>query len=219
MPTTLARDQFDKWTQHKAQDAQLTTHQQDTVLHFVDVLYSELCMELIHRTYSDKTELSRLLVQAYPQHEAEILTVLPPIFAQYEIAEHSNLLTTTMALIGTITRQQRKATSWLGVLSEANQQLMEMILIDSPDVDGPQEDWIPLDAPSPTLTMSTTTGYSTFNTTGSRRRGLPTPADIARDPFFHCYLEASKAMRTHATNTVMDGRSTGSIDKHPLTAT
>ena len=92
-------------------------------------------MELIHRTYSDKTELSRLLVQAYPQHEAKILTALTPIFAQYEIAEHSNLLATTMTLIGTITRQQRKATSWLGVLSEANQQLMEMILVDSPDMD------------------------------------------------------------------------------------
>ena len=172
-------------------------------------------MELIHRTHSDRTELISRLTQAHPQREDEITTALPPHFAQHEITEHANLHAMTMALISTIIRQHRQATSWLGVLSEANQQLMEMIITDTPNVVCPQEEWIPLDEPVIPSTVSTTSHWTAPKNARSRRKGLPTPDDIASDPSFHSFLEASKAMRTHATNTVLDGRSARAADKRP----
>ena len=207
MPTTLAREQFDKWIQNKSQDELLTKHQQDTVLHFVDILYSEFCMELIHRTLSDRTKLITRLTQAHPQHEDEIKTLLPPLFVDYEFSEHNNLHASTLALIRTINHQYRQAFSWCGHLSGANHQLIEMILIDTPDMACPQDDWIPLDEPTLPNTVSTTSQWSAVKHVRSRRKTLPTPEDIARDSSFHSFLESSRAMRTHAVNTVMAGRS------------
>ena len=215
MPNTLARDQFDKWIQNKSLDELLTKHQQDTVLHFIDILYSEFCMELVHRTLADRTELINRLTHAHPQHEDEFRTLLPPLFVDYECAEHNNLHASTMAIIRTITHQHRQAFSWCGHLSEANQQLIEMILIDAPDMASPQDDWIPLDEPTLPTTVSTTYQWSVAKNVRSRRKTLPTPEDIARDPSFHSFLEASRAMRTHAVNTVMAGRSLGPTDRHP----
>ena len=158
--------------------------QQDTVLHFVDILYSEFCMELIHRTHADRIELINRLTQAHPQHEDEIKTLLPALFTEYECSEHTNLHSSTMALIRTINHQHRQAYSWCGLLSEANQQLMEMILTDAPDMACPQDDWIPLDEPSLLSTVSTTSSWSVAKIARSRHKVLPTPEDIARDFFF-----------------------------------
>ena len=53
MPLTLARTQFDQWTSTKLPDNLLTVPQLDIVLHFTDIIYTELHMATEIRNFQD----------------------------------------------------------------------------------------------------------------------------------------------------------------------
>jgi hypothetical protein len=78
MPHTFARDRFDSWHATKRQDDCLSVEQLHTVLHFLDILYTECYMAIEIRNLQDKTELLRHMTPASPDDSKADATTTEP---------------------------------------------------------------------------------------------------------------------------------------------
>ena len=66
MPNTFSRERFASWASSKPDDECLSGQQLDTVLHFLDILYTECHMAINIGTLQDKSAILYHLTQAHP---------------------------------------------------------------------------------------------------------------------------------------------------------
>lgn len=215
MPHTFARDRFDSWHAGKAPDECLTVPQLDTVLHFLDIIYTECYMAIDIRTHQDKTELLHHLIHASPEDDKALIDALRVPFDDHIAAEIQNLQDMAMNLLRTMTRQPRHITSWAGRLAEANRYFADLTLADTPVSAAVADDHIPLD-PSPTVAVAPITPLERRQGTPASylRQAMPSTTAILGDPTYNSVITVTKGW-TDSGNHTVNFRTDGSSLGHP----
>jgi hypothetical protein len=212
MPHTFARDCFDSWHATKRQDDCLSVEQLHTVLHFLDILYTECYMAIEIRNLQDKTELLRHMTPASPDDSKALEDAMQGPFDDHTAKEIQTLQNSAMHLLRTMTRLPRHITSWAGRITEANRHFADLIFADSPVDENVIDEFIPMDPTPAGVADGTVQGRRMPTPQAFQRHSLPSTAAILGDPKFHSVITVTQgwiANSTHTVNFRMDGSSLG----------
>jgi hypothetical protein len=199
MPHTFARDRSDSWQARKVQDDCLSEEQLRTVLHFLDILYTECYMAIELRNLQDKTELLHHLFPASPEEANALEDALRRPFEDHTTTEIQLLQDMAMHQLRTMTRLPTQITSWAGRITEANRLFADLIFADSPITVPVVDEYIPLD-PAPTVVdAGTIPGRATPS---YQRQAIPTAAAILGDPTYNSVITVTQGWQDTSDHTV-----------------
>jgi hypothetical protein len=190
MPHPFARDRFDSWQARKVQDNCLSEEQLHTVLHFLDILYTECYMAIELRNLQDKTELLHHLFPASPEEANALEEALRRPFVDHTTTEIQLLQDMAMHQLRTMTRLPTQITSWAGRITEANRRFADLIFADSPTTVPVVDEYIPLD-PAPTVVVAGTISGRRA-TPSYQRQSIPTAAAILGDPTYNSVITVTQ---------------------------
>ena len=216
MPHTMSRILYDRWTSAKSPEACLTTHQLDTVLHFLDVFATELSMEIIERSRKDQTMFAQYLhsVMTYPEVQP-LETELETCYARHETEEQSVLSRQLTLFLDNISCSTRTVSSRIVPLSVAYIHLADLILIDSPLLEAADDVWIPIgEEDIPSCTTVSSRSQAPVSNDRPLPKKLPSVQDILEDNSFKEFTDTTRGMKLTALNTVNYGCTDGSADGH-----